>query len=454
MVRESEREILRGEDTKSDSENRKSTRTLIVIFLFFSAMPSLGAQATRDGQSGIPTKELPLPSMGVLGKAKLERMLPSRESTSIAMLDLGNQANPRISVAAGPTEVYRWSAGAFKLVAREEGDDDVQTYGGPFHDNVAVHIQKQFDRRRRTYAQGEFFIFDSQGKVTMHLSRFEFNFNPVPSPSGDYAVGGGVDFGTRPPMFIDAAGVRNKWAVGAQANSPWPRGFATERVFFSRNGKRVAVAAMAGERDKVLGFDSRGNVQWMLDERALIFFQRAGDGFIKVLEGQVALCDSRARILWKTDVPGIGPWSYGVIDSHDKVFAVTTKSSLIAIDTQAGAILWNSDTKSLPEMGGISGARISGLEASDDLGRIALAIYPWKARVETASNGRDVEIKEMRPNLVAVFDKGGVLLDEIVLPPLYLKEYRAEGVSFRISPSGKKLFIPGEFGVASYSIHE
>jgi hypothetical protein len=396
------------------------------------------AQTGKDRQPAIPVKAFALPSNGVLGKAKLDRMLPSRASTSIAMLDLGNQDNPRISVAAGPTEVYRWSGSAFKLVAREEGDDDVQTYGGPFHDNVAVHVQRQFDRRRRSYAQGEFFIFDSRGKITLHLSRFDFNFNLVPSPSGDYAVGGGVDFGTRPPLFIDAAGIRNKWAVGVRPDSPWPRGFATERVFFSRNGRRVAVAAMAGERDKVLGFDSRGIVQWTLDERALVYFQRAGDGFIKVLEGQVALCDGRARVLWKTDLPGVGPWSYGVIDNQDKLFAVSTKNSLVAIGARTGEILWNFDIKSLPEMGDISGARISGLEASDDLRVTALAIYPWKARVETASNGRDIEIKEMRPNLVAVLDKGGALLDEIVLPPLYLKEYGAEGVSFRISPSGKK----------------
>lgn len=345
---------------------------------------------------------------------------------------------------------------------------------GDYGNVMAVHITSGHSPTRESWTEGEYYILNDKGEVTLHLKPFNDNTSPIPSPSGDYAIGWPGPMGPGgPPIFYDAAGHRNKWAHGFTGEG-WPDSHEVQEAKFSPDGSRVVVIALgpnfapgatAGSHFLIV-YDSNGNKLWerKLDniKRASAVFSPKGT-YLLLMERQSPAWSPFLTLLTMAGVPIWRiPYSGGdpmFSDDESLLFIAGsnptgTVNTVESFEIPGGKLRWNQGWNSdlierLKKDAGSPGAtfRIYGLDVA--LRSQAVVILGTAFRQKKITGGGHAD--EATTSVVAIFSVDGKLLGETALPPT-LPYVAGNGVGVKISPDGSAVTIPTQRGWLRYRI--
>ncbi len=312
----------------------RTTTTLILAILAvsFAADPGWAAQPPGEGGTAAHGSS----------EIQLERTQPLPSNTETCVLGRDSKGYPtaKAAVNSDAVEFLDASGKVQKVIARRRNDDQkMQThiYKGKHGKVIGVHVTRGYSSSRESWTSGEYFVFDQDGNETLHIEQFNDITRPVPSPSGDYAVGwpspttpGG------PPIFYDARGVRNKWAHGFSGEG-WPAGFEVNDVTFSSDGQVVGVNAKKGRKRRALVFNSNGDKLCEVDDGENVLFSPSRTRFAYYKRGHgVALADINGSEAWVTPTEAY-PAKFSV---DEKRLLVRSGGFLAMIDVATGKELW------------------------------------------------------------------------------------------------------------------
>jgi hypothetical protein len=277
---------------------------------------------------------------------------------------------------------------------------------------LGLHTTRGIRKESESWSDSDFLLIDENGVEKLRIKN-PIGDRVVPAPNGRYAVSlfskqapGG------PPVFLDEAGVRNKWLKGFGGGS-WPEGHHALSVSFSDDGTKVAIdAARGAKKHLALLYDENGNelarigaarTPIVAPSGRYLAIQCTDDGIHSVF----CLADSAGKVLWKDPQSFKGSYKVAFSADETKVAMASGFGIVKVFESATGKIIWHwSDSEPALE-NGFEPFVVDGLDADKNLDAVALGIM-----VRKADGPGNVTRAEDR---IVVLRKG-VIVGEIKLP--------------------------------------
>lgn len=319
---------------------------------------------------------------------------------------------------------------------------------------IGVHVTKGYGERREGWTSGEYYILDASGNKTLDLKKFDANTMPIPSPSGDYAVGWpGADTPGGPPIFYDAKGVRNKWAHGFTGDG-WPEGYATNGVSFSPDGHSAAVLAEGIGRDKhlMIVYDAYGEKILEKDgvSRDVVFSPDGSQiAYYSMPRGHIGLVDTNGHVLWIRNLQAL-PRLFSSDGHH---LLVMTGNFVGMLQANTGNLVWKWEanaenlrgrsTPRTPDMG--EGFALRSLAATPDFSRVVMTATTLRRESVKPAGWRLVSASDH----ILVFNENGRLIHWESLPGDSLQ---IPSTLLQVSQDGKTIVTSTNDGISHFSM--
>ncbi len=428
---------------------RMNQATVLILTASFAVANIHAAQPARKST----------PEANDLIEVRIKRTQPLPTGTEMCLLgrDAKGYPVPRVAVKSSEIEFFDDDGNVKKRVIRLTQDNQnikTRIYNGRQEKTIGVHITKGFSSKRESWTSGEYFIFDLDGRQTLHLEKFNDNTQPMPAPSGDYAVGWpGPTTPGGPPIFYDASGVRNKWAKGFSGTG-WPDGFEVSNVEFSDNGQMVGVEARHGRKRRALVFSSSGDKLFELENGGRVLFSptKGNLAFYKWGHG-VGFADISGK---ESEGPSIEAFPEKFSSDGRRLLA-RSGGFLAMIDVETGKELWRwSRTQ-----GQIPGKDSSGkaiqtktpqfslrkVDATEDFSLIV--VLGMTMRFEYPNPNQPQRRLAVDKDHIFFIDAGGKLLREETLPG---GTFSTPEAAIKLSADGSTVVVAGSDKVSHFSI--
>lgn len=346
---------------------------------------------------------------------------------------------------------------------------ETHVYADPHGKVVGIQVTKGIDERREAWKTGEYYILDASGRKTLDLKPFNDATHPLPSPSGDYAVGWTNEMG--PPIFYDAQGTRNAWArkwyerakkgFRGEPVAEWPDMFEASKAWFSRDGSRVAVHGTGpGPRASLVVYDASGNKLFEKDDAWNPVFSRDEARMAYAVVGKkIAVVDASGAAVWEKS--GIGlPEKFS---EDGKLLLVQGREKLTMLDAATGKVIWDWQPTpgklaelrhgaTPPEQGPLKGNQGFGftlVAGTPDFSRVVALGSTLKE--EPVWPGKPQRRIAVEKDHLLVFDGKGNLLAWEELPGDTFSVPTSE-ISISVSDDGKTIAVPGPGGMHYFSV--
>jgi outer membrane protein assembly factor BamB len=336
-------------------------------------------------------------------------------------------------------------------------DERVHVYQGKFGKTLGVQITRGYSSTQESWTSGEYYILNENGEKTLDLKKFDDNTRPIPSPSGDYAVGWPEE-GTPggPPIFYDANGIRNKWAHGFSGEG-WPKMYGTFDATFSPDGKYVAILAGNGdaaENPMMIVYDAHGNklFEKMGASKGFLFSPDASRiAYYSATDQKLGMVGIDGRQLWETSLQVLPR----VFSADGSLLLTMTTNSIAVINAVTGKLVWEwkADTNNLK---GQSFPR--GPHSWDGFVLGSVAATPDFSRViATAATLKDTPVIPGKPQLHAVSDRNHLLVfnkdGHLIHWEDFSKDnFQLPSAQIGISNDGNNITILMNNGIVSFSL--
>ncbi len=382
-------------------------------------------------------------------------------------IDSGGNPYPKFIASQRYIKILGVKGEIKRLITRKEnpkGSLNTGIYQNEYGNNLAVHITNGYSDARESWLNGEYFIFDGEGHETLHIKHFDDNTTPIPSPSGDYAVGwpSPAEGVGGPPIFYDVNGYRNKWAgrwwkwarraFKGEAVREWPAIYGVEDVNFSADGNRVVVGGYKGDpiiSGRTFMYDANGNLLWKIPGSGKAVFSPEGKYLAQAgWLGTRLLSTDTGQVIWENKKVN-GALIYMKFSSNgDSLLVASSQGNVYFFNAHTGKILWQLAGQSLPNMPHGFNFGIKGLGVTGNIKIIALAAETFRIKNHYPETLNDY--------LILLSGKGR-LISTLTLPP---DTFTLEGmfyggsVPLAFSRDGDKLMIVTKNDLRTYKIHE
>lgn len=380
----------------------------------------------------------------------MEHCLMSKDATG--------RPRPAVVVKKDRIEVLNENGGVKVRLPKETNPaEKVETHVYPDRHGkvVGVQVTRGYSQQREGWTSGEYYILDSKGNRTLNLREFNVNTRPIPSPSGDYAVGWpGADTPGGPPIFYDANGVRNKWAHGFKGDG-WPEMYETHEVRFSPEGRHVAVLAKNGDLGKytmMIVYDSNGNKLFEkkdVDRDVVFSSDSLKLAYYSTLKGKVGLVNIQGSAAWEKDIKALPR----LFSSDGRFLLVMTGNFLGMIRADNGNLIWKWEAN-VENLRGRSTPRSPNME--DGFWLASLAATPDFDRIiMTASTLKRESLKPAGWHLVSekdhilIFNRKGHLIHWETLPG---ESFQIPSTMLQVSDDGQHVAVALKDGIAHFTL--
>jgi WD40 repeat protein len=369
---------------------------------------------------------------------------------------------PNVVVRPDRIDVMDEAGKVINTINREANpaeNSETHIYPGRFGKVIGVHTTRGHSASRESWASGEYYILDASGRKTLEIKPFNAGTEPVPSPSGDYAVGWPEEMG--PPIFYDASGIRNKWAHGF-AGDGWPNLFTVSSVFFSPDGSRVAVTAHHARKNIMFVYDSQGNKIFEKDGvRTALFSDDSRRLAFATKNGTSGVMDDAGNILWEKPIVQ-NPAKFSA-DGKLLIFRAGPVLALFKADTGEQVWQWKPGEDDFAQLR--QGRKIEAdgpLKANPGLGILAVEATPDLSRIVAVGiSQKYVPVVPDKPQRqlegasdhVLIFDRSGNLISWKVLPADTIQSVSWMAVvPLAISDDGETVVVGGRDGLHTFSV--
>jgi hypothetical protein len=323
---------------------------------------------------------------------------------------------------------------------------------------VGVHVTKGKGKNSESWDEGEYYILDAQGNKTLEIKNFHDNTRPIPSPSGDYAVGWpGATTPGGPPIFYDAKGVRNKWAHGFKGDG-WPKQYETWGARFSPEGRYVAISAKNGDSGKktlTVVYDSKGNKVFDAESVGggdLLFSPDSAHlAYYSPLNKKLGLVDMKGQLVWEANIQALPR-----IFSEDGHYLLVMTGELLAlVDAANGKSVWEwrahaenlKGRANARKAGSYDGFALRSIAATPDLSRIVLTATSLKDA--PVSPGKRQRRAVSDNDHLLIFNEKGRLIGWETFPG---QSFKIPATLVQLSRDGRTIAVSMNDGIAYYGM--
>lgn len=422
-------------------------KAVMITLLFLMAANSVPGNASPDNEESFVFK-------------RQQKRIPGKMQGGLFTKDTSGQPTPRVLLLKDRIEIRDKDGNVKDTIAKSgNSSKNIETrfYPDKHGKVVGVHVTQGYSQSHESWTSGEYYILDVNGSKTLDIKNFNDNTRPIPSPSGDYAVGWPeADTPGGPPIFYDADGQRNKWAHGFKGDG-WPEMYETWDACFSPDGKHVAVLAKNGDTGKktlMLVYDAFGNkvfAKESVGNDVLFSPDSAHIAYYSPINHKLGLVSVNGKVDWEADIHALPR----LFSDDGKFLLLTTGDSLSMVETATGKMLWkwianaeNLKNRSIPKKsGGWEGFTLRYAAATPNLSRI----------VVTATTLKDVPVELGKPQLHAVSDKDHLLVFNgqghlIHWETLPGESFKIPSTLIQISDDGKMVAVSMNDGLEYFSM--